>query len=163
MNSHSSAPSPVEKLQEVIAYIDGACSGNPGPGGWGVFLQHNNSTKEFFGWELETTNNRMELIAAIKCLELLKRKCKVIIYTDSIYVKNGIILWIHKWLQNNWRNSNKELVKNADLWHNLYKLSLQHDIDWHWVKGHSHNKGNIKADELARQGRDQAKKLLICP
>lgn len=141
----------------VTIYTDGACSGNPGPGGWGVLLQFENSTKELFGFELETTNNRMELTAAIKGLCALKKPCKVELHTDSKYVQQGITEWIHKWLRNNWHRSENELVKNADLWQTLYSKSREHDVTWHWVKGHGTSVGNQIADSLAVQGRDIAK------
>ncbi len=144
----------------VTIYTDGACSGNPGPGGFGAWLKYGNHEKKIYGSEVYTTNNRMELMGAIKGLEALKKPSKVEIYTDSVYVKNGITTWIHKWLQNNWRNSHKELVKNADLWQTLYEISSVHETTWHWVRGHSKNHGNEIADQLACKGRDEAKCLI---
>lgn len=145
---------------EVIIYTDGACSGNPGPGGWGAIMRSGKHCKEIYGSELETTNNRMEMMAAIKALEMLKKISNVKIFTDSRYLQHGISDWIHGWIKNNWVGSNKKLVKNADLWQTLYMLSLKHDIEWCWVKGHSSDKGNIAADKLATKGRDEAKGLL---
>lgn len=144
-------------LPEVEIYIDGACSGNPGPGGWGVYMIFKERHKKIFGSESYTTNNRMEIFAAIKALDALKTKCKLAIYTDSTYLKKGITEWIYNWSKNNWMTSNKKLVKNYDLWQDLYNKTQNHDIIWHWVKGHSNNKGNIIADELACIGRDEAK------
>tara|TARA_Y100000389_G_C17283145_1_gene424019 strand:- start:105 stop:533 length:429 start_codon:yes stop_codon:yes gene_type:complete len=135
---------------KYIIYTDGACSGNPGPGGWGAVIfdeskiQHNISGKV-----KDTTNNRMELTAPIMALEKIKPKSEVIIYTDSIYVKNGITNWIKKWKKNNWKNANKKPVKNKDLWKKLNNLCKKNKIDWKWVKGHSNNKYNNIADELA--------------
>jgi ribonuclease HI len=142
----------------IIIYTDGACSGNPGPGGWGAYLSNKDYKKEIYGSDTDTTNNRMELMGAIKGLEALKRPSKVELYTDSVYVKNGITLWIDKWLQNNWRNSHKELVKNVDLWQTLYELTKLHDVAWYWVKGHGSSAGNKIADALACKGRDEAKR-----
>lgn len=138
--------------KEITIYTDGACSGNPGPGGWGALLLYNEHEKELFGGEPNTTNNRMELMAAIKALEALKGSCKVTLYTDSNYVKNGITTWLPGWKAKNWKTSNNKPVKNADLWRQLDDASQAHDIDWHWVKGHAGNHGNERADELARRG-----------
>lgn len=143
----------------VIIYTDGACSGNPGPGGWGAYLKFGEHEKKIYGSEPNTTNNRMELTAVIKALEAIKSPYKIKIYTDSKYVKDGISDWINKWIKNNWKGSDKKLVKNVDLWQNLHDITLKHDIEWHWVKGHSSNLGNIEADRLAVLGRDEAKKL----
>ena len=133
-------------------YTDGACSGNPGPGGWGVVIfDSNNKQKNISGSVKNTTNNRMELSAAIKALENIKTSSEITIYTDSIYVKNGITEWILKWKKNEWRNSNKKPVKNKDLWVKLDGLCKQNKIKWKWVKGHSNNKYNNLADELATQ------------
>ncbi len=145
----------------VKIYTDGACSGNPGPGGWGVYLLYHSENnaiyeKKEYGSEVETTNNRMEILAAIMGLGLLKSSCKVDLYTDSVYLKNGITVWIHSWIKNNWHNSSKKLVKNIDLWQNLHKAIEMHDINWHWVKGHGSNHGNIIADSMACKGRDEA-------
>lgn len=141
---------------KVIIYTDGACAGNPGPGGWGVYLLYKSHKKELYGKEAHTTNNRMELTAAIKALEALTKSCDVELYTDSTYVKDGITTWIHTWIKNDW-HSGKNLVKNVDLWQTLYHYTTKHNIQWHWVKGHSENIGNQIADRLAARGRDEAK------
>lgn len=146
----------------VIAYTDGACSGNPGPGGWGVLLEFQNIKKEIFGYEAETTNNRMEITAAIEALKALKKSCIVDIYTDSKYLQDGITKWIHSWIKNSWYKSDKKLVKNVDLWQKLYDEIKNHDIIWHWVKGHSDNIGNIAADRLAVTGKETAMRILKC-
>jgi ribonuclease HI len=138
----------------VIVYTDGACKGNPGPGGWGALLQYNSKTRELFGGEAHSTNNRMELTAVIRALESLKRRCPVEIYTDSQYVKQGIERWIHTWKSNGWKTSARKAVKNADLWRALDDAAAQHDIVWHWVKGHAETPGNHRADELANLGVD---------
>jgi ribonuclease HI len=138
----------------VIIYTDGACKGNPGPGGWGALLQYNGKTRELFGGETHSTNNRMELTAVIRALESLKRRCSVKIYTDSQYVKQGIEQWIHTWKTNGWKTSNRKAVKNADLWQALDHATARHDIAWHWVKGHADTPGNHRADELANLGVD---------
>ncbi|MBP7189882.1 MAG: ribonuclease HI [Rickettsiaceae bacterium] len=149
-----------KQQKSVSIYTDGACSGNPGPGGWGVYMIYGEHKKHLMGHSLETTNNRMELTAAIEGIKALKEKCSVDLYTDSTYVKNGITQWIEKWIVNNWRTSNKTLVKNADLWQDLYEKVNQHDISWHWVKGHATDIGNNIADSLATRGRDEAIKIL---
>ncbi len=138
--------------QRVIIYTDGACQGNPGPGGWGVVLRYGDAEKTLHGGQPDTTNNRMELMAAIKGLEQLKRPCSVDLYTDSVYVRDGITKWIHGWQKNNWRTSNKKPVKNEDLWKILWPLTQKHNVTWHWVKGHAGNPDNERADALARQG-----------
>jgi ribonuclease HI len=138
----------------VIIYTDGACKGNPGPGGWGALLQYNGKTRELFGGEAHSTNNRMELTAVIRALESLKRRCPVKIYTDSQYVKDGIERWIHTWKTNGWKTSARKAVKNADLWQELDHAAAQHDVAWHWVKGHAETPGNLRADELANLGVD---------
>jgi len=138
--------------KNVTIYTDGACSGNPGPGGWGAVLKFGNITKKIYDGELETTNNRMELLAAIKALEALKESCKVQLYTDSEYVRKGITEWIDNWKKKGWKNANKKPVKNSDLWKTLDDVAAKHDIEWHWVKGHAGNPGNELADELARKG-----------
>lgn len=147
---------------KIIAYTDGACQGNPGPGGWGVLLKFKDREKELLGYEVNTTNNRMELTAAIEALKALKTSCLVEIYTDSKYLQQGITIWIHNWIKNNWYKSNNELVKNADLWQTLYSELSNHDVTWKWVKGHSDNLGNIVADKLAVMGKNTAIKLLKC-
>ena len=135
---------------KYTVYTDGACSGNPGPGGWGaVIFDNNNKQKNISGSEKNTTNNRMELSAAIKALEKIKINSEITIYTDSTYVKNGITEWILKWKENEWKNSNKKPVKNKDLWIKLDNLCKDNKIIWKWVKGHSSNKYNNLADELA--------------
>lgn len=139
-------------MKSVTIYTDGACSGNPGPGGWGALLSYNGTEREIFGGEAETTNNRMELAAAIMALESLKERCRVDLYTDSKYVMDGINSWIVNWKKNGWRTAAKKPVKNADLWQQLDAATERHDITWHWVKGHSGNGGNERADELARRG-----------
>jgi len=139
-------------LKTVVIYTDGACKGNPGPGGWGALLEYDGRRKELFGGEPHTTNNRMELVAVIRALEALKRESDVAIYTDSQYVKNGIEAWIHAWKRNGWKTSDKKPVKNEDLWRELDELATRHRISWHWVRGHDDNPGNERADELANQG-----------
>ena len=139
-------------MKSVTIYTDGACSGNPGPGGWGALLSYNGTEREIFGGEAETTNNRMELMADIMALESLKERCRVDLYTDSKYVMDGINSWIVNWKKNGWRTAAKKPVKNADLWQQLDAATERHDITWHWVKGHSGNNGNERADELARRG-----------
>ena len=139
-------------MSDVTIYTDGACSGNPGPGGWGAILVHGETRKELSGGEPETTNNRMELQAAIEALNALKRPCKVELYTDSVYVRDGITKWIKGWQRNGWRTAAKKPVKNAELWQALQAALQPHDIDWHWVKGHAGHPENERADELARIG-----------
>jgi len=136
----------------VIAHTDGACSGNPGPGGWGVILDYNGTRKELSGGEAETTNNRMELMAAIVALETLKRPCRVEMHVDSAYVKDGITKWIHGWMRNGWKTADKKPVKNAELWQRLESARARHEVSWHWVKGHAGHDDNDRADMLARQG-----------
>lgn len=139
-----------EKTSDAIEiYTDGACSGNPGPGGWGVFLCWRGHEKELSGGEPDTTNNRMELMAAIQALESLKRASVVDLHTDSTYVKDGITKWIHGWKRNGWKTSAKKPVKNEDLWKRLEKALAGHQVEWHWVKGHAGDPGNERADELA--------------
>jgi ribonuclease HI len=137
----------MSKIVEI--FTDGACRGNPGPGGWGAMLRCKDTIKELYGAELDTTNNRMELTAAIKALESLTRSCNVSLTTDSVYVKNGITEWITGWKRKNWRTSNKKPVKNIDLWQQLDEVCAKHKIDWYWVKGHSGHPENERADELA--------------
>ena len=136
----------------VIIYTDGACKGNPGPGGWGVLLRYKGTTKELFGGESETTNNRMELMAAIKGLEVLNRPCKVKLNTDSKYVLQGITEWMANWKKRGWKTANKQPVKNEDLWRRLDSALQRHEVEWIWVKGHSGDHGNEKADLLANKG-----------
>ncbi len=136
----------------LIAYTDGACSGNPGPGGWGVWLQYGVHEKELYGGEQQTTNQRMELQAAIEALKALKKPSSICIYSDSKYVIQGITQWIHGWKKRGWKNSAKQAVANQDLWQALDALNQVHQVDWQWVKGHAGNEGNEKADMLARRG-----------
>lgn len=138
--------------KQVEIYADGACKGNPGPGGWGAWLSYDGREKELFGGETSTTNNRMELTAVIRALEALKRPSKVNIYTDSVYVQKGITEWIHSWKARGWRTSGKQPVKNESLWRELDVLTQMHDIKWIWVKGHAGNAGNERADALANKG-----------
>ena len=136
----------------VTIYTDGACKGNPGPGGWGALLVWGDHEKELCGGVPATTNNRMELTAVIRALESLKRGCAVELYTDSQYVKNGIQTWIHVWKKNGWKTADKKPVKNAELWRELDAIAAQHDVCWHWVRGHTDHPGNERADALANQG-----------
>jgi len=136
----------------VEIFTDGACSGNPGPGGWGAILRFKGREKEMCGGERETTNNRMELKAAIEALNTLKKPCRVRLVTDSNYVKEGITSWIKKWKQNGWKTANKKPVKNADLWQALEKALKRHHVEWEWVKGHAGHLENERADALARLG-----------
>lgn len=137
-------------MKHVTIYTDGACSGNPGPGGWGAILLYGSLEKELSGGEENTTNNRMELMAAIKALEALKNTCAVDLYTDSQYVREGITGWIHTWKMNGWKTANKKPVKNEELWKVLDTLTEKHRVKWHWVKGHSGHPLNDRADALAR-------------
>ena len=141
-------------MKALEIYTDGACRGNPGAGGWGVYLLYKNEKKEFYGGKLNTTNNQMELTAAIEGLKVLKEPCKVKLYTDSKYVMDGINSWIANWKKNNWRTASKKDVKNKDLWIELDAETCKHEIEWIWVKGHSGNIGNEKADALANMGID---------
>lgn len=146
-----------EGSKSVTIYTDGACSGNPGPGGWGVLLRYGDVEKELYGGEEETTNNRMELTAAIEALNALKRPCVVELHTDSQYVKGGVTGWIKGWKKNGWKTSAKKPVKNVDLWQALDEAQTRHDVRWHWVKGHAGHPDNEKADELARRGMEPFK------
>jgi ribonuclease HI len=137
---------------KVIAHTDGACSGNPGPGGWGAILEWDGHVKELSGGEELTTNNRMELMAAIMALESLKRPCDVEVHTDSQYLRDGVTGWIHGWKRNGWKTAAKKPVKNAELWQRLDEVANRHNVSWHWVKGHAGHDLNERADELARQG-----------
>ncbi|MGR9086967.1 MAG: ribonuclease HI [Gammaproteobacteria bacterium] len=140
--------------EPVIIYTDGACRGNPGPGGWGVLLNYKGKSRELYGGERATTNNRMELMAAIQGLEALKKNCKVEINTDSKYVLQGITEWMHNWKKKGWKTAGNKPVKNEDLWRRLDAAIACHDVKWVWVKGHSGNNGNERADELANLGID---------
>jgi ribonuclease HI len=139
----------VSELTEVEIFTDGACKGNPGPGGWGVVIRAGAREKELNGGEPLTTNNRMELLAAIRGLEALKRPCRVQLYTDSTYVRDGITKWIHGWRKNGWRTADRKPVKNAELWQELVEAAAPHRVEWHWVKGHSGHAENDRADALA--------------
>ncbi len=139
--------------KEVVEiHTDGACKGNPGPGGWGAWLRYGDHETELFGGEPLTTNNRMEIMAVIKALEALKRACRVKIYTDSVYVQKGMTEWIHNWKARGWKTSDKKPVKNDDLWKQLDAAVQAHEIEWIWVKGHAGHVGNERADSLANQG-----------
>jgi ribonuclease HI len=139
----------------VAVFADGACKGNPGPGGWGALLVAGSREKELHGGELATTNNRMELTAVIRALESLKRPCEIDLYTDSQYVKNGIQSWIANWKRNGWKTADRKPVKNAELWRELDQIAAAHHIRWHWVRGHTGHDGNERADALANRGVDE--------
>lgn len=139
-------------MKVVTIYTDGACKGNPGPGGWGAFLRYGDAEKEIWGGEAETTNNRMELMAAIAALELLKRESAVELFTDSEYLRKGITEWLANWKKRGWKTAAKHPVKNADLWQRLDQVAQQHRINWRWVRGHSGDPGNERADRLANRG-----------
>jgi ribonuclease HI len=142
----------------VTIHTDGACSGNPGPGGWGALLRFGEHERELCGGETRTTNNRMELMAAIEALNALKRPCRVDLHTDSTYVRDGITKWMFNWKRNDWKTSDKKPVKNAELWQALDAARARHDVTWHWVKGHAGHDDNERADELARRGMAPYKK-----
>ncbi|HTT12292.1 MAG TPA: ribonuclease HI [Burkholderiaceae bacterium] len=150
----ASAPAP-SKTVEI--WTDGACKGNPGPGGWGALLRYGGHGKELFGGLPKTTNNRMELTAVIEALASLKQRCHVIVHTDSQYVKNGIEEWMANWIRRGWRTSDNKPVKNVDLWQRLAAEARRHDIEWRWVRGHAGDPGNERADELANRGVDAAR------
>ncbi|MDR1334723.1 MAG: ribonuclease HI [Holosporaceae bacterium] len=152
----------LELLPKVVIYTDGACSGNPGSGGWAAILRYTDVEKKLLGIEENTTNNRMELMAAISALEALRHPCLVEMYTDSTYVKNGITQWVGRWLKNNWLNSAKQSVKNQDLWQRLLVAAEPHQISWYWVKGHSGDKLNDRVDKLARSGNSSRSKGQDC-
>ena len=139
-------------MKHIEIFTDGACSGNPGPGGWGAILRWNGNEKELSGGEAETTNNRMELMAAISALESLKEPCSADLYTDSSYVRDGIGKWMFGWKKNGWRTADKKPVKNLELWQRLDEARKRHKVEWHWVKGHAGHPENERADELARGG-----------
>jgi ribonuclease HI len=140
----------MSEMKSINIFTDGACSGNPGPGGWGALLRYNGHEKEMSGGEADTTNNRMEMLAAIVALESLSQPCEVNLYTDSTYLKDGITKWIFGWKKNGWRTASKKPVKNVDLWQRLEESIKPHDINWHWVKGHAGHPENERADDLAR-------------
>jgi ribonuclease HI len=141
-------------MHDVLIYADGACRGNPGPGGWGAWLKSGEHEKEVFGGEKQTTNNRMELTAVIQALALLTQRSQVVIYTDSAYVKDGITSWIHGWKKRGWKTADNKPVKNIELWQRLDELNAAHSVQWRWVKGHSGDPGNERADRLANRGVD---------
>lgn len=144
-----------KKIVEI--FTDGACRGNPGPGGWGAVLNFNGASKELYGYEANTTNNRMELTAAIKALEAITEPCQIELTTDSQYVKNGINQWISNWKKRGWKTADKKPVKNQDLWQQLDELVSKHDLNWHWVRGHTGHAGNEQADALANRAIDEKK------
>jgi ribonuclease HI len=143
-------------MTDAVIYTDGACSGNPGPGGWGAVLRYGGHLKEIHGGDRSTTNNRMELMAAIQALEALKRPSTVQLYTDSRYLLDGITKWLPGWERNGWKTASRQPVKNVDLWRRLVEAKQQHKVSWHWVKGHEGDPGNERADELARLGISEA-------
>jgi ribonuclease HI len=143
---------PILKRPNVIIYADGACKGNPGPGGWGAWMKSGDHERELWGGEAKTTNNRMELTAVIEALKQLKRTSEVTVFTDSAYVKDGITSWIHGWRQRGWKTADRKPVKNVDLWQQLDALAGLHQVQWRWVKGHSGDPGNERADALANRG-----------
>ena len=142
-------------MKTVIIYTDGACRGNPGPGGWGVLIEYGELSKQLYGGDVSTTKKKMELTAAIMALKEIKEPCEIILYTDSKYVLQGIEEWIHNWKKRGWRGANKKPVKNIDLWKELDELRDKHNIKWNWVKGHSGDPGNETADMLANRGIDE--------
>jgi len=142
---------------KVIIFTDGGCRGNPGPGGWGALMRFGNHEKEIYGYEEETTNNRMELMAAIRSLEILSRDCSIILTTDSQYVRQGITEWMEGWKKRGWKTAAKKPVKNKDLWQRLDEAVKRHDVEWKWVKGHSGHEGNERADDLANRAMDEKK------
>lgn len=143
-------------MTAVEIYTDGACSGNPGPGGWGVLLVAGGRKRELCGGEAATTNNRMELTAAIRALDALKKPCRVALYTDSQYVRQGITEWLPQWIARGWKTAGRKPVKNKDLWEQLAASATRHEIEWHWVRGHTGHPQNERADELARRGMEEA-------
>jgi ribonuclease HI len=142
-------------MKKICIYTDGACRGNPGPGGWGALLQYGRHEKTLMGAEVLTTNNRMELTAAIRALEALQQPCEIDLYTDSQYLRKGVLEWMPTWKKRNWKTADKQPVKNIELWHELDKQTNRHTIRWHWVKGHSDHPENDRADALANQAIDQ--------
>jgi ribonuclease HI len=146
-------------LKNVVIYTDGACRGNPGPGGWGALLRCGDARKELWGGELLTTNNRMELLAAIEALKALKSRSQVALYTDSEYLRRGITEWMANWKKRGWRTADRKPVKNIDLWQQLDAVVAEHEVAWHWVKGHSGDPGNEAADQLANRGIDELERV----
>lgn len=144
-------------MKTVEIFTDGACKGNPGPGGWGAIIRYGKHEKELSGGEADTTNNRMEMMAAIRALDTLIEPCIVILHTDSTYVKDGITKWVDGWQRNGWKTASKKPVRNADLWHELIAAVSRHQIEWHWVKGHSGHPENERADQLASAAADAAR------
>ncbi|PRY65549.1 ribonuclease HI [Vreelandella songnenensis] len=144
-----------ERLPQVTVYTDGACRGNPGPGGWGVVLSSGQHEKTLKGYEADTTNNRMELMAAIMALRTLNKPCEIALWTDSQYVRQGITQWIHNWVKRGWKTAARQPVKNAELWKALHEETHRHKVAWHWVKGHSGHPGNERADALANEAIDE--------
>ena len=142
-------------MNQIEIYTDGACKGNPGPGGWGAVIRSGKHEKELSGGEAETTNNRMEMMAAIEALNTLKRPCHVILTTDSSYVRDGITKWVHGWQKNGWKTADKKPVKNVELWQSLLEAASRHSVEWHWVKGHSGHRENELADALANRAIDE--------
>ena len=146
-----------EKSDTIEIWTDGACSGNPGPGGWGALIRWNGHKKELYGGDPATTNNRMEMLAVIEALTALKKPSKVLLHVDSTYVKDGLTKWIHGWKRNGWKTASKKPVKNQDLWMAMDEACQRHDITWKWVRGHAGDPGNERADELARLGTEEAR------
>ena len=147
----------MSELTQVELFTDGACSGNPGPGGWGVIMRWKGAEKEMCGGEPHTTNNRMEMMAVIEGLNAMKRPCEIDVYTDSQYVQKGITEWVHGWKKRGWKTADKKPVKNEDLWKMLDEAAARHQVKWHWVRGHAGHAENERADELARQGLEAAR------
>jgi ribonuclease HI len=149
---------PDAPLTQVEIYTDGACKGNPGPGGWGAVIRSGGREKEMSGGEPLTTNNRMEMMAALRALEALKRPCRVVLYTDSNYLKDGITKWVHGWQRNGWKTADRKPVKNVEIWQALLEAAAPHQVDWRWVKGHAGHPENERADRLACDAADQFRK-----
>jgi len=139
-------------VKQIVIHTDGACRGNPGPGGWGALLEYNGSSKSLKGGEALTTNNRMELMAAISALEALREPCQIKLYTDSVYVRSGLLEWLPGWKKRGWKTADKKPVKNQDLWQRLDAAAARHQVEWHWIKGHAGHPGNEAADRLANEG-----------